>query len=165
MKSSEQFDISEKQIIEVLEFAARSLAAPVPVTVPAPTPLLMLILFDHGNGLAAIARFLPGHTVAMAKDQGWDTLSNGDLLAEAERAGFDVFLTADKNIQYQQNLASRRIAVVVLSTPQWPLLRMHTAKIAAAVNAANARQLCRDSDSVGQSVSCARGTLHLAFHR
>jgi len=58
------------------------------------------------------------------------------LLVEAEWAGFDVFVTADKNIQYQQNLAGRRIAVVVLSTPQWPLVRLHTDKIAAAVNAA-----------------------------
>ena len=46
------------------------------------------------------------------------------------------FLTADKNIQYQQNLGGRRIAVVVLSTPQWPLVRLHTVKIVAAVNAA-----------------------------
>jgi hypothetical protein len=58
------------------------------------------------------------------------------LLTEAERAGFDVFLTADKNIQYQQNLARRRLAVVVLSTPQWPLVRLHTARIVAAVNRA-----------------------------
>jgi hypothetical protein len=58
------------------------------------------------------------------------------LLAEAERCGFDVFLTADKNIQYQQNLTGRKIAVVVLSTPQWPLVRLHTEKIVAAVNAA-----------------------------
>ena len=57
-------------------------------------------------------------------------------LAEAERAGFDVFVTANKNIQYQQNLSGRKIAVVVLSTPQWPLVRLHTDKIAAAVNAA-----------------------------
>jgi len=61
--------------------------------------------------------------------------TNGDLLTEAERAGFDVFLTADKNIRYQQNLASRKVSVVVLSTPQWPLVRLHTAKIATAVNA------------------------------
>jgi len=95
----------------------------------------MLILFDHVTP-RGIARFLPGHTVTRAKDRGWDTLTNGELLAEAERAGFDVFLTADKNIQYQQNLAGRRIAVVVLSTPQWPLVRLHTAKIASAINAA-----------------------------
>lgn len=95
----------------------------------------MLILFDHGTP-RGIARFLSGHIVTRARERGWDTLSNGDLLAEAERAGFDVFLTADKNIRYQQNLAGRRIAVVVLSTPQWPVVRLHTAEIAAAVSAA-----------------------------
>ena len=95
----------------------------------------MLILFDHVTP-RGIARFLPGHTVTTAKDRGWDTLTNGDLLAEAERAGFDVLLTADKNMRYQQNLTGRRIALVVLSTPQWPLVRLHLDIIAAAVNAA-----------------------------
>ena len=95
----------------------------------------MLILFDHVTP-RGIARFLPGHTIAMAKERGWDTLTNGNLLAEAERAGFDVLLTADKNMRYQQKLASRRIALVVLSTPQWPLVRLHMETIAAAVNAA-----------------------------
>jgi hypothetical protein len=95
----------------------------------------MLILFDHVTP-SGIARFLPGHTVTKAKDQGWDTLANGDLLAEAERAGFDVFLTADKNMRYQQNLRGRRIALVALSTPQWPVVRLHIERIAAAVNAA-----------------------------
>ncbi len=95
----------------------------------------MLILFDHVTP-AGIARFLPGHSVTKAKDRGWDTLSNGDLLAAAERAGFDVLLTADKNMRYQQNLAGRRIAIVVLSTPQWPIVRLHAERIAAAVNAA-----------------------------
>jgi hypothetical protein len=95
----------------------------------------MLILFDHVTP-RGIARFLPRHTVTRARERGWDRLTNGDLLAEAERAGFDVFLTADKNIRYQQNLAGRKIAVVVLSTPRWPLVRSHVAKIAAAINAA-----------------------------
>ena len=76
----------------------------------------MLILFDHVTP-GGIARFLPGHTVIKAKDRGWDTLTNGELLSEAERAGFDVLLTADKNIRFQQNLAGRKIAIVVLSTP------------------------------------------------
>jgi hypothetical protein len=95
----------------------------------------MLILFDHVTP-RGIARFLSGHTVTKAKDRGWDTLTNGDLLAEAEQAGFDVLLTADKNMRYQQNLTGRRIALVVLSTPQWPLVRLHLDIIAAAVNAA-----------------------------
>jgi predicted nuclease of predicted toxin-antitoxin system len=95
----------------------------------------MLILFDHVTP-AGIARILPAHTVTKAKDRGWDTLTNGDLLAEAERAGFDVLLTADKNMRHQQNLRGRKIALVVLSTPQWPVVRLHIGRIAAAVNAA-----------------------------
>jgi hypothetical protein len=95
----------------------------------------MLILFDHVTP-RGIARFLLGHTVTKAKERGWDTMTNGNLLAEAERAGFDVLLTADKNMRYQQNLTGRRIALVVLSTPQWPLVRLHMERIAAAVNAA-----------------------------
>jgi len=79
----------------------------------------MLVLFDHSVP-APLSAYLIGHTVTEARNRGWDTLSNSDLLTEAERAGFDVFLTADKNIRYQQNLAGRRLAVVVLSTPQWP---------------------------------------------
>ena len=80
----EQFDISREQINAVLEFAARSLD---PAPPPLQSPLWMLILFDHVTP-GGIARLLPGHTVTKAKDRGWDTLSNGDLLAEAERAGF-----------------------------------------------------------------------------
>ena len=95
----------------------------------------MRILFDHVTP-SGVARFLPGHAVTKAKELGWDTLSNGDLLAEAEGAGFDVLLTADKNMRYQQNLRGRRIALVVLSTPQWPLVRLRMERIAAAVNAA-----------------------------
>ena len=95
----------------------------------------MLILFDHVTP-AGIARFLPAHTVSKAKDRGWDTLTNGDLLAEAERAGFEVLLTGDKNMRHQQNLRGRKIALVVLSTPQWPVVRLHIGKIAAAVDAA-----------------------------
>ena len=95
----------------------------------------MLVLFDHVTP-RGIARFLPGHTVTKAKDRGWDRLTNGDLLAAAEGAGFDVLLTADKNMRYQQNLTGRRIALVVLSTPQWPRVRLHLDIIAAAVSAA-----------------------------
>jgi hypothetical protein len=96
---------------------------------------LMLVLFDHSTP-APLTSYLIGHTVTEARDRGWDRLSNGDLLAEAERAGFDVLLTADKNIRYQQNLTGRKIAIVVLSTPQWPVVRLHTEEIAAAVSAA-----------------------------
>jgi hypothetical protein len=94
----------------------------------------MLVLFDNSTPAPLSSRL--NHTVTEARDRGWDRLSNGELLAEAERAGFDVLLTADKNMRYQQNLTGRRIALVVLSTPQWPLVRLHIERIAAAVNAA-----------------------------
>ncbi len=95
----------------------------------------MLVLFDHSVP-APLSRYLIGHSVTEARTRGWDRLSNGDLLAEAERAEFEVFLTADKNMRYQQNLSGRRIAVVVSSAPRWPVVRLHTAEIAAAVSAA-----------------------------
>ncbi len=97
----------------------------------------MLILFDHVTP-KGIARCLPGHTVITAKGRGWDTLNNGELLEAAERAGFDVVVTADKNMRYQQNLEGRKMALVVLGTPQWPIVKLHLEKIAAAVNAATA---------------------------
>ncbi|HEY2845641.1 MAG TPA: hypothetical protein VGJ09_18420, partial [Bryobacteraceae bacterium] len=47
-----------------------------------------------------------------------------------------LLVTADKNMRYQQNLTGRRIAIVVLSTPQWPVVRLHLERIADVVNAA-----------------------------
>ncbi|MGB7330385.1 MAG: hypothetical protein WBD25_03285 [Terriglobales bacterium] len=71
-----------------------------------------------------------------AVQQGWDTLKNGELLAAAEADGFDVLLTTDKNMRYQQNLAGRRIAVVVLGRQQWPSLRPHIQRVVEAIKAA-----------------------------
>jgi hypothetical protein len=95
----------------------------------------MRVLFDHVTP-QGVARCLTDHEVKKAKDQGWDTLENGELLAAGERAGFDVLVTADKNMRYQQNLKGRKIALIVLSTPRWPVVCQHLDKIAAAVNAA-----------------------------
>ena len=67
---------------------------------------------------------------------GWDRLTNGELLTAAEEAGFDLFLTTDKNIRYQQNLTDRGIAIVVLGTSQWPTVRLHVERVAVAVSAA-----------------------------
>jgi hypothetical protein len=95
----------------------------------------MRVLFDHGTPTLLIS-FLPGHTVTKTRDRGWDRVSNGDLLTVAEEARFDLLLTTDKNIRYQQNLEGRRIALVVLSTPRWPIVKLHVDKIIAAVTAA-----------------------------
>jgi predicted nuclease of predicted toxin-antitoxin system len=96
----------------------------------------MRVLFDH-NVPRGIARHLAGHSVTKAKDRGWEKLTNGNLLAAAENAGFDLLLTADKNMRYQQNLAGRKIALVVVSLSTWRIVRLHLDKIADAVNSAN----------------------------
>jgi predicted nuclease of predicted toxin-antitoxin system len=95
----------------------------------------MLILFDNGTP-RGLARFLAGHTVEEARARGWEELKNGELIDLAERAGFDVILTTDKNIQYQQNLTARKIALVVLEHSQWPMVKLVAETIMAAVNAA-----------------------------
>lgn len=95
----------------------------------------MLILFDHGTP-RSIARWLQGHTVIEAIERGWDRLGNGASLKAAEEAGFDVLLSTDKNIQYQQDLKGRRIAVVILGNPQRPAVHCHIDRVIAAVNAA-----------------------------
>lgn len=64
--------------------------------------------------------FLKDHSVSTAHELGWATLKNGELLEAAEDSQFDVFVTTDKNLQYQQNLTSRKISVIVLSATSWP---------------------------------------------
>jgi len=95
----------------------------------------MLILFDHGTP-SGIAASLSGHEVKEARDRGWDRISNGELLKLAEAAGFDVLLTTDKRIRYQQNLTGRRIAIVVLGNSQWRVVRLYLDRIALTVDEA-----------------------------
>ena len=95
----------------------------------------MLILFDQATPVP-IRPYLEQHTVRTAAQQGWDKLSNGDLLTAAEEAGFDILLTTDKNMRYQQNLAGRKIAIIVLGQPQWPHLEPHIQRVIEAVRAA-----------------------------
>jgi hypothetical protein len=73
------------------------------------------ILFD-ANTPAPLARFLRGHEVVRADQMGWQGLENGALLDAAEQAGFDLLLTCDQNVRYRQNLTSRKLALVILSS-------------------------------------------------
>jgi hypothetical protein len=95
----------------------------------------MRILFDQGvpRGLTASLR---SHDVTEARELKWEKVSNGELLTLAENAGFDLLLTTDKNVRYQQNLAERKISIVVLGQSPWWLVRQHIDAIVAAVNAA-----------------------------
>ena len=92
----------------------------------------MRILFDQGTP-APLRDHLPGHSVETAYELGWSALRNGELLAKAE-AEFDVLITTDRNLRHQQNLAERRIAILVLPTTSWPRLQSITREIAAAVD-------------------------------
>ena len=88
------------------------------------------ILFDQGvpvplrNALVAIG------VVETAYERGWSTLKNGELVAVAEK-NFDVMVTTDKNLRYQQNLVNRGLAIVILPTTKWPGLKNMTETIAA----------------------------------
>jgi hypothetical protein len=95
----------------------------------------MLTLFDNGTP-RGLARFLVGHSVEEAWSRGWEEISNGDLIDAAEQAGFEVMVTTDKNIRYQQNLKGRKIALVVLEHSQWPMVKLVAENIAAVINAA-----------------------------
>lgn len=97
----------------------------------------MRILFDQGKPIP-IAAYLREHSVRTTLQEGWDRLANGDLLRAAEAAGFDVLLTTDNSIAYQQNLKGRKIAIVVISRNRWRLVQRMIRKIVAAVNAAAA---------------------------
>ena len=95
----------------------------------------MLILFDQGTPVA-IRRSLPTHKVRTAREQGWSALSNGELLRAAEESGFDVLLTTDTNLRYQQNLQGRKLAIVTLSRNRWKLIQSALEQVVAAVEAA-----------------------------
>ena len=95
----------------------------------------MRVLFDQGTP-APLRHLLPGHEVSTAYELGWSTLKNGELLAAAEGRGFEVLVTTDTNLKYQQNLASRSIAIVVLSTTSWPRIKAAAEIVVAAINSA-----------------------------
>ncbi len=95
----------------------------------------MRILFDHGTP-SGIAKALAGHEAAEAIERGWDRILNGELLKAAEAAGFELLLTTDKRIPYQQNLTNRKIAIFVLGNSTWRIVRLYLDRIALAANAA-----------------------------
>jgi predicted nuclease of predicted toxin-antitoxin system len=92
----------------------------------------MRILLDQGTPVA-IRDWLPSHFIRTAHVQGWSTLTNGELLRVAEEASFDVLLTTDTNLPHQQNLAGRKLAVVILTKNRWALIRRKADEIADAV--------------------------------
>ncbi|MEZ5971060.1 MAG: hypothetical protein R3C31_04560 [Hyphomonadaceae bacterium] len=93
----------------------------------------MKVLFDQGTP-APLRKALSAHDVKIAFDCGWDELENGALLSAAEAEGYEVLVTTDQNLRYQQNLEARRIAIVVISTTNWPRIRPYCDLVRDALN-------------------------------
>lgn len=97
------------------------------------TGLHVKILFDNGTP-APLRHFLVGHLVDTAAEQGWATLANGFLLDRAEEFGYELLITTDQSMQYQQNLARRHVAVLVLRAGSWPRVQQRIDDIQEVVN-------------------------------
>lgn len=96
----------------------------------------MRILFDQGTPVPLRSHFT-GHQIETAAARGWSELSNGDLLNQAESEGFEGFeaiVTTDHNLHYQQNLSSRTIAILVLTSTSWPRIQSKVSDVKAAVD-------------------------------
>ena len=92
----------------------------------------MKILFDHGTP-APLRNHLGEHSVDRSAEKGWELLDNGELIRKAEEEGYEVIVTTDQSIRYQQNLAGRGLAIVVLLSTAWPRVRDRTEEIRTAI--------------------------------
>ena len=92
----------------------------------------MRILLDHGTPVP-LRRELTGHAVSTLLELGWETLTNGELLKTAE-GKFDVLITTDQGLRYQQNLAGRRLSVLVLMTKRWPTIQENVSLVIEALD-------------------------------
>jgi hypothetical protein len=96
----------------------------------------MLVLFDNGTPRTLARYLIDNHTVTEARARGVGRIGKRRILTAAEAAGFEVIVTTDRNLRYQQNLKNRKLAIVVLGRGRWTLIKSHIAKVVAAVDAA-----------------------------
>jgi hypothetical protein len=88
----------------------------------------MNILFDQGTPVP-LRRYRHPHRVDTASKRGWSSLRNGDLISQAEAVGYHAFISTDQSLKYQQNLSSRRIRILVLTTTSWPRISKKVALV------------------------------------
>lgn len=91
----------------------------------------MKVLFDQGTPVP-LRKYLVGHSVETVFERGWERLTNGDLLAATEN-NYDLFITTDQNLRYQQNRTGRSLIILILPTTSWPIIQRHTPKIASVI--------------------------------
>lgn len=98
------------------------------------------VLFDE-NLPKPLRRSLSDHEIRRAQELGYSGVKNGRLLDAAEHE-FDVFLTADKNMRFQQNLSGRRLAIIELPTNRWPFPPALIERISSAPAGDQAGRVC-----------------------
>ena len=96
----------------------------------------MKIIFDQGVPVPLRNR-LVGHEIATAYELSWSGLKNGELILAAEKAGYNLLLTTDQNLKYQQNLAKRMISIIVLQSTSWPRIQQQVDAISHALSRAS----------------------------
>jgi hypothetical protein len=110
-------------------------------------------LFDK-NVPVNVRGFLSKHEVRTISEMNWSPrLKNGELLKAAEAAGFDVLLTCDQNIRYQQNLTGRNLALVILTSNLWPSVGNCGSAVDLAVENATLRKLSDDNCAASTSAA------------
>ena len=92
----------------------------------------MKILLDNCTP-RPLKTFLTGHEVRTAMEMGWAALLNGELLNAAERE-FDLLISCDRNLRYQQNLDQRTIRLLILTIGRWPAIKLLGPQIGVIVN-------------------------------
>ena len=92
----------------------------------------MKIPFDHGTP-APLRDYLRDHSVDRSAEKGWELLENGELIRKAEEEGYEVIVTTDQSMRYQQNLTGSGLAIVVLLSTAWPRVQHRTHEIRTAI--------------------------------
>ena len=98
----------------------------------------MRVLFGQGT-LVLLPQSQTNHEIAAAFGRGWSQLENGQLLEVAEREGFDVLVSTDRDLPYQQNLSAKDIALIILSTTSWPRIQRALPQVGEAADRAATR--------------------------
>ena len=93
----------------------------------------MKVLLDQ-NLDHRLRKPLGSHEVFTASYKGWEALKNGKLLDAANEEGFDVLVTGDQSLSYEQNLTGRRLAIVALSAIEWRIIKDYLKRIVTAVD-------------------------------
>jgi predicted nuclease of predicted toxin-antitoxin system len=118
------------------------------------------ILFDQGTPVP-LRRSLNDHLVATAYELGWSTVTNGKLIRLAEQEGYELLITTDTNLCYQQNLTGRRIAILVLTTTGWSRIRQFKSEVQCAVALIREDDYQKPSDPEPLMASAREGAMLL----